>query len=164
MLLLTAFVVVAVLVGVVSAFAGPLTFSSNTTLTSDVYCTDLVIDSGVTATSNGFNFYCSGTFINKGTIVTGYVNDGGIGASEAPSSATDGGSVPYSYGGSGGGGGGSAAITLGGAAQVSGSGGSTQASGGSPGSESGGSCGIGGPGGEGHSSSPPIITTALIEK
>jgi len=162
-LLLTAFLVVAVPVDAVSASVGPLTFSSNTTLTSDVYCTDLVINPGVTVTSNGFNFYCSGTFTNKGTIVTGYVNNGGLGASEAPSSATDGGSVPYSYGGSGGGGGGSAAITLG-AAQASGSGGSTQASGGSPGSESGGSCGIGGPGGEGHSSSPPIITTALIEK
>jgi hypothetical protein len=54
-----------------NASSGRIEYSSNTTLSSDVFCTNLTIDSGVTVTTNGFNFYCSGTFDNEGTIVTG---------------------------------------------------------------------------------------------
>jgi len=67
-----------------------ITISSNTTLTSDLYCNNLTINSGVVLTTNGHNIYCLGTFTNNGTINTGY--------------------TPFqnfsnSYGGSGGGGG-----------------------------------------------------------
>jgi len=67
-----------------------ITISSNTTLTSDLYCNNLTINSGVTLTTNGYNIYCEGTFTNNGTINTNY------------NSAT---SITTSYGGSGGGGG-----------------------------------------------------------
>jgi len=74
--------------------------SSNTTLTSDLYCNNLTINSGVVLTTNGYNIYCAGTFTNNGTINTGYLNNGGT----ANVYANPGGSVPNSYGGSGGGG------------------------------------------------------------
>jgi serine/threonine protein kinase len=72
----------------------PLPGSSNvmitvdTTLTSDIFCSDLTIASGVTLMTNGYNIYCSGTVDNQGRIVTG-------------ASASQ--NFPLSYGGSGGG-------------------------------------------------------------
>jgi Protein kinase domain len=74
--------------------AGPLPGSANvmitvdTTLTSDIFCSDLTIESGVILTTNGYNIYCSGTVNNQGTVVTG--------ASVSQN-------FPLSYGGSGGG-------------------------------------------------------------
>lgn len=49
-----------------------IVYSSNTTLTADVYANNVTINSGVTVTTNGYHFYCSGTFTNNGTIDTGY--------------------------------------------------------------------------------------------
>ncbi|MEM3423828.1 MAG: hypothetical protein QXE51_04620 [Nitrososphaeria archaeon] len=54
-----------------------ITYSSNTTLTSDVYANNVTINSGVTVTTNGYNFYCTGAFVNNGTINTGTNNGGG---------------------------------------------------------------------------------------
>jgi hypothetical protein len=93
--------------------SGAITYSSNTTLRADVFCTDLTINAGVALTTNGFNIFCSGTVTNNGVIQTGFVRNGGTGANESPAGATGGGAFPNSYGGSGGGGGGSAAISLG---------------------------------------------------
>jgi len=69
-----------------------ITISSNTTLTSDLYCNNLTINSGVVLTTNGYNIYCTGTFTNNGTINTG-------------TSSNVNNNLPNSYGGSGGGGG-----------------------------------------------------------
>jgi len=77
-----------------------ITISSNTTLTGDVYCNNFTINSGVTLTTNGFNIFCSGTFINNGTINTGYYPN-----NPAWTQAINGYSLPNSYGGSGSGGG-----------------------------------------------------------
>jgi len=93
-----------------------ITISSNTTLTSDLYCNNLTINSGVVLTTHGYNIYCLGTFTNNGTITTGNLSNG------ATSSYGVGGSLSSSYGGSGGGGGGG------------GTGGSTLVAGGSAGS------------------------------
>lgn len=61
-----------------------ITYSTNTTLTADVYGKNVTINSGVTVTSDGFNFYCSGTFTNNGTIVTGNIaNTGGQAGNES---------------------------------------------------------------------------------
>jgi len=92
-----------------------ITISSNTTLTSDVYCNNFTINSGVVLTTNGYNIYCTGAFINNGTINTGY-------STGQTTSGNSGTSFPNSYGGSGGGGGGGG-----------GSGGNTIVSGGSSG-------------------------------
>src|SRR5579863_5585154 len=150
--------------GVAGARAGlgPITYSSNTTLTGDVFCTDLTVNPGVTLTTNGFNIYCGGTVTNNGVIQTGLVGNEGTGANETPTGATGGGVFPKSYGASGGGGGGSAAASLG-PAQISGSGGATLVPGGTGGTEFGGSCGTGGPGTSGSTPSPPSITTTLIQ-
>jgi len=61
-----------------------------TSLVRDVLCRDLTILPNVTLTTNGHSIFCSGSFVNRGTIVTGFVP------------AQD---LPESYGGSGGGGG-----------------------------------------------------------
>ncbi len=68
--------------------AHAMTISHSETLTKDITCSNLTIDSGVTLTTNGYNIYCSGAVINAGTIVTG-------------SSPFE--NWPDSYGGSGGG-------------------------------------------------------------
>ena len=144
------------------AASGPVTYSSNTSLTGDVSCTDLTIESGVTLITNGFNIYCAGTLTNNGVIQTGFVSNGGTGANESPTGATGGGVFSNSYGGSGGGGGGSAAITLG-SAQISGSGGPTLVPGGSGGTNVGGSCGTGGAGTSGTTPSAPSVTVFLVQ-
>lgn len=77
-----------------------ITYSTNTTLTADVYCGNCTIDSGVTLTTNGYNIYCTGTFTNNGTINCGSNSSGGTGGGAGPLSFTN------SYAGSGGGGGG----------------------------------------------------------
>ena len=56
---------------ITQALPADITYSSNTTLTADVYAQNVTINSGVTVTTNGFNFYCNGSFINNGTITTG---------------------------------------------------------------------------------------------
>lgn len=70
------------------ASAQVITYSSDTSLTSDVFCTDLTIDPGVTLTTNGHNIYCTGTVTNNGVIQTGLVGNGGTGANESPAGAT----------------------------------------------------------------------------
>jgi len=113
-----------------------ITYSSNTTLTSDVYCNNLTINSGVVLTTNGYNIYCFGTFTNNGTINTGY--------------------TPFqnfsnSYGGSGGGGGATSTGSINGN-----SGYSTISSGG------GGGSGAGGNGGNGSTPSAPTLSNSTI--
>lgn len=71
-----------------------ITYSTNTTLTADVYADDVTIDSSVTLTTNGYNIYCSGTFTNSGTIDTG---------TNANTNTEPPVNYPDSYGGSGGG-------------------------------------------------------------
>ncbi len=69
---------------------GPnITFNRNVTLAGDVYAMNVVIESGVTVYTVGYNFYVKDSFINHGMIVTG------------PSILRN---YPESYGGSGGGG------------------------------------------------------------
>jgi hypothetical protein len=53
------------------ATGGAVRYSSNTALSSDVTCSDLVIDPGITLTTNGHSMICSGFFNNQGTIATG---------------------------------------------------------------------------------------------
>ena len=80
-----------------------ITYSSDTTLTADVYANNLTIDSGITLTTAGYNIYCTGTFTNNGTVSgSGYGGSGGAGSNGG--TGTGGGSYTNSYGGSGGGG------------------------------------------------------------
>ena len=117
-----------------------ITYSSNTTLAGDIYAKNVTIDSGVTITTNGFNFYCSGTFTNNGTITTG-TNSAG-----ATTIGGNGTSFTSSYGGSGGGATGSNA--------TGGSGGSTTVSGGAGTDNSN--------AGSGASATAPTLTSSLI--
>lgn len=66
-------------------------YSANTVLKSSVFASNITIDPGVTLTTDGFNFFVTGSFINHGTIITGhkYIAQ----------------NITSSYGGSGGGGG-----------------------------------------------------------
>ena len=112
-----------------------ITISSNTTLTSDLYCNNLTINSGVVLTTNGYNIYCTGTFKNNGTINTGL----------APSQ-----SFLNSFGGSGGGGG--ANFNYSGSSGLS-----TLVSGGSAGTNPAGN------GGNGSTPSTPTLSNSLIQ-
>jgi len=121
------------------------TVSTRTILTSDLFCPQLTITSGVTLTTNGFSVIVSGSLVNDGEILAGYPNNGGLVSGGA------GKSYPSSYAGSGGGGG----YNAGGG----GAGGSTLVPGGA-----GGVAGIGGgPGKIGETPSVPAMTNALIE-
>ena len=51
---------------------GDIVISVNSTLTGDIVCQNFTINSGITLTTNGYNIYCSGDFVNNGTIYTGY--------------------------------------------------------------------------------------------
>ena len=78
-----------------------ITISANTQLSQDIYCINFTINSGITLTTNGYNIYCSGTFTNNGTIITGsYLQPW-----DGPPT-----NYPNSYGGSGGGGGSSSGV------------------------------------------------------
>jgi len=122
-----------------------ITISSNTTLTSDLYCNNLTINSGVTLTTNGYNIYCQGTFTNNGTINTGTLSNGGIGGNNGSVGGT-GGSEKNSYAGSGGGGTNGTGIGN----SSAGSGGSTLVAG-------------GGVASSGSTPSAPTITNSLIQ-
>ncbi len=116
--------------------AANVTISSNTTLTQNLICENLTINSGVTLTTNGYAIICYQTFTNNGTIV------GGLNQKDT--------NYPNSYGGSGGGGGWGYS--------GSGEGGySTLA----PGGGAGGRC-CNCSGGNGTTPSMPTITTTLI--
>jgi hypothetical protein len=117
-----------------------ITYSSDTTLTADVYANNLTIDSGITLTTAGYNIYCVGTFTNSGTVITGASTGGGGGSSGNGTSFTS------SYGGSGGGGGGNGGSS-------GGNGGATLASGGA---------GEVGNGNAGSTPSTPTLTSSLI--
>lgn len=67
---------------------GEEVIANSTTLTSNLYASNLTIEPGVVLQSNGFSIVVSGTFNNQGTIVTGAAQEG---------------SLPDSLGGSGGG-------------------------------------------------------------
>ena len=68
--------------------------SSNTQLTSDIHCRNLIVEANATLETDGHNIYCAGSVVNRGTIVTGSAEYR---------------SYTQSFGGSGGGGGASCA-------------------------------------------------------
>ena len=113
-----------------------IVYSSNSTLSEDVYAVNVTINSGVTVSTNGYNFYCSGNFVNNGTIDTG----------TNPNSFLN---LTSSYGGSGAGGG--SGQIQGGAA-----GNSTTAPGGAGGTG-------GGNGAAGNSATFPLFSNSLIQ-
>ncbi len=80
-----------------------ITISSSETLANNLYCNNLVIDTGVTLTTNGFSIVCLGSVTNDGTIDTGSPGNGGAGNTGTGAGST-GGSAFKSYAGSGGGG------------------------------------------------------------
>ena len=83
-----------------------LVISASETLSSDLICGSLTINSGVVLTTDGHSILCSGTIINNGAIDTGNPNNGGAGGQGTVSvlPGSPGGSATSSYGGSGGGG------------------------------------------------------------
>ena len=132
-----------------------VTYSSDTTLYADVYANDVTIDSGVTITTNGYNFYCAGNFTNNGTINTGNLtgpstvgNNSSYTNGSAPST-----SYSNSYGGSGGSGAASNSTGI-----IGGNGGNTLVNGGS--APSGG--GSGAVGNAGSSNTAPTLTASLL--
>ncbi len=80
-----------------------ITINASTSLGSDLVCGSLMIDNGVTLTTDGYSILCNGTVTNDGVINTGVSGSGG--GETLSRNATNGGSYPYSLGGSGGGGG-----------------------------------------------------------
>jgi serine/threonine-protein kinase len=121
--------------GAAAPAAGPdMVISRSETLTADLRCSNLTIDSGTALMTHGHDILCSHDVINKGTIVTGDAPDG---------------DYPDSYGGSGGGG--ASAGTGNGSV-----GSSTIAPSGSAGTN------YGSPGGAGSSPDVPEITKALL--
>jgi len=54
------------------------TISTNASLASDIFCSQLTIASGVTLTTRGYNIIVSGSFVNDGEIIAGYPNNGGL--------------------------------------------------------------------------------------
>ncbi len=115
--------------------------SADAALSSDLHCSSLKIDSGVTLITDGFNIYCSGAVTNDGTIVTGADNDSA--------------NFPASYGGSGGGG---APAGPCGPPQVGQPGHSTMASGG----QGGVSCNTPSTSENGSTPSRPTVTAATV--
>ena len=75
-----------------------LAISTSTTLTSDLVCGSLTINTGVTLTTDGFDILCQNTFTNDGTIDTGNPGNGGTGGGGSGTGYSN------SYAGSGGGG------------------------------------------------------------
>lgn len=123
-----------------------LTYSANATLTSDVFVEgNITINSGITITTNGYNFYCTGAFTNNGTINVGTSNN---------NSAT----ANVSYGGSGGSG--SAGQGGTGGTATSGAGASTYAAGGAAVSENSGSSVISG--NNGATPTAPTLSNSVI--
>lgn len=73
-----------------------VTISTNKTLTSDIFCNNFTVNSGVTLTTNGFNIYCTGVFTNNGTINTGAIaNTGGAGGTGYVVNGSPGGNSAY---------------------------------------------------------------------
>ena len=128
-----------------------ITYSSNTTLTGNVYANNVTIDSGITITTNGYNFFCNGTFTNNGTINTGNGGSGGTPTTGAGGAGT---SLTTSYGGSGGGGGNGIDST----SYAGGNGGSTTTAGGAGGAAS----TTANAGGAGGSATAPTLSNQLI--
>ncbi len=82
---------------------GAVTYTSSMDLSDTIRVSgNVVIDSGVTLTTDGFAIISGGMFTNDGTIITGQVGNGGV---TNGNGGVNGGNVPDSYGGSGGGGG-----------------------------------------------------------
>ena len=71
---------------------GAATIAGDTSLTSDVFYTNLTVDAGVVLTTAGYRIFCTGTLTNNGTIRRNGVNggnggNGGNAAAGAPGSA-----------------------------------------------------------------------------
>lgn len=74
-----------------SGSSSDITYSSNTTLTSNAVGGNITINTGVTLTTNGHNIYASGTFTNNGTINTGTASNGGAGGAAGIAAGGNGG-------------------------------------------------------------------------
>ncbi|MEM4066533.1 MAG: hypothetical protein QXV17_06715, partial [Candidatus Micrarchaeaceae archaeon] len=128
---------------------GTVTYTQATTLTGNVIALqNIIINPGVTITTNGYSFVAGYEFDNKGTIHTGIATAGAAGGAGGSGSA--GVSITTSYAGSGGGGGG------GGDGYAGGSGGSTLVAGGSGG-------GASSVGSAGSTPTPPTLTASEVQ-
>ena len=78
-----------------TASSDNIVISSDYTLIGDIICNDFTINSGITLTTNGYNIYCNGNFINNGII--------NCGTNSYNSSNSGNFNYPNSYAGSGGG-------------------------------------------------------------
>jgi hypothetical protein len=57
-----------------------IVYSSNTTLTTDIFCENLTINSAVVLSTNGFRIFCRSKLINNGSIQNNGINgSGGLG-------------------------------------------------------------------------------------
>ena len=135
--------------------AGRLVYTRSKALTSSLYVEGSVfIAPGVTLTTLGHSIIVSGRFVNRGTLVTGHLDNGGV--EVPPATPGDPGrGFPRSYGGSGGGGGATGGGGIGGAG---GNGGATRVAGGS-GGVTGGNAGM-----PGATSTKPTLVTKAIRR
>jgi hypothetical protein len=136
--------------GVLTISLQNITMAGSIVLSANVFCNNILINPGVTITTNGYGFICSGNFINDGTLIAGNPSNGGTGGNPG----AGGGNYLLSYGASGGGGAGG---TSGGG--HGGAGGSTIISGGSGGP---GNTGSGGAGGSGSTPVVPALSLSSI--
>ncbi len=73
---------------------GNVTISGNTTLTSDMYYDDLIVDNGFTLNAAGFRIFVKGTLTNNGTISrAGNAGGNGEDAASGSHTATSGGTA-----------------------------------------------------------------------
>ncbi len=142
----------------------PVVFATSTSLSSDLITNcDVIIDSGVTLTTDGYSIISGGTFNNMGTVEAGFQNNGAPAQTNvgsdlllSPGAGNPGGNEFSSYAGSGGGGQG--VCECGTWYLYGGPGGGTQVSGGTGGSSN---CNSPGPG-TGQTPTAPTLTSALI--
>jgi hypothetical protein len=83
--------------------SGTVVISKNRVLNANLIASNVIIDAGVTLTTNGFNIIAANEFFNYGTIDTGTVPYVIPSVQPPYSEATGVPSLPHSYGGSGGG-------------------------------------------------------------
>ena len=127
-------------------FTTEVVYTSSTSLSTTLIAPEIVIDSGVTLTTNGYNLITN-DLVNNGTIDTGYdPYSGGGGGTGSGGSGT---SITTSFSGSGGGGGGATGSCTN---QPGGNGGSTQVSGGTA------------PSGDGSTPSTASLTYSYVRR
>ena len=79
---------------------GAVTISVNTSLTRDMFYTNLTVNTGIVLTTAGFRIFCTGTLTNNGTIrsIGGNGGNGGNGGGGSGGSAGSAGAAPYTAG------------------------------------------------------------------